>query len=381
VEARVNGALKRFTDGLEAPYGAYITLQFSPISFPENKVNLQYRLDENDPWSQIESRQLSLSNLKSGAHHVFVRAKKNTGLGWSDATVLNISVDAPYWKKVEFVFLVVFLVILIAWASYAISSAIMNQRKQYLQDQINQRTKELQQANEELTIRNTELDRFVYSASHDLSAPLKSILGLIIVAKLDEPGGTHAQYLNMMERSVHKLENFIEDVVTYSRNTRMPVRLERFNFKEFVEGLLQDHEYSQNFKHIKFLVEDHLPSPIMSDITRMKIILNNLLSNAIKFHWIDNCRDPYIRITAKKDGDHYELRVQDNGRGIREEHINRIFEMFYRATDEAQGSGLGLYILKESVLKLGGTVEAVSALEVGTTFIVRLPEAKQSPDA
>lgn len=378
VEARVNGVLRRFHDGLKAPYGAYITLQFSPISFPENKVNLQYRLTEDSPWRSMESRQLSLSDLASGTHQVFVRAKKNTGLGWSEATVLNITVDAPYWKKVEFVFLVAFLVILIAWASYAISSAILNQRKQYLEDQISQRTKELQQANEELTVRNTELDRFVYSASHDLSAPLKSILGLIIVSKMDDPGPTHAQYLNMMERSVHKLEDFIEDVVTYSRNTRMPVRLESFNFKEFVEGLLQDHEYSQNFKHIKFLIEDHLPGPIVSDVTRMKIILNNLLSNAIKFHWIDNCREPYIRITAKKDDEgYYELCIQDNGRGIREEHIHRIFEMFYRATDKAQGSGLGLYILKESVLKLGGTVQGVSAVDVGTTFTVRLPEVKQ----
>jgi signal transduction histidine kinase len=98
------------------------------------------------------------------------------------------------------------------------------------------------------------------------------------------------------------------------------------------------------------------------------------LSNAIKFHWIDNCRDPYIRITARKEGGEYELRVQDNGRGIKDEHLSRIFEMFYRATDDAQGSGLGLYILKESVMKLGGTVQAVSAVEVGTTFIIRLPE-------
>jgi signal transduction histidine kinase len=381
VEARVNGVVHRFVEGLAAPYGAYITLQFSPISFPENKINLQYRLNESDSWRPIESRQLSLSRLPSGTHQVFVRAKKNTGLGWSDATMLTINVDSPYWKKVEFVFLIVFLVILIAWASYAISSAIMNQRKQYLQDQINQRTQELQRANEELTLRNTELDRFVYSASHDLSAPLKSILGLIIVAKLDDPGQTHTQYLSMMERSVHKLEDFIEDVVTYSRNTRMPVKVEPFNFKEFVESLLQDHEYSQNFKHIRFLIEDTLPEPIVTDVTRMKIILNNLISNAIKFHWIDNCRDPYIRIAAKKDNGVYELCVQDNGRGIREEHISRIFEMFYRATDEAQGSGLGLYILKESVVKLGGTVEAFSAVEAGTTFVIRLPASPHSTGA
>ncbi len=373
VEARVNGTSRRFSEGLNAPYGAYITLQFSPISFPENKINLQYKLDQEEDWNAIERNQLSLSNLPAGIHKVHVRAKKNTGLGWSEPTTMTVVVDSPYWQKMEFVFLVVFLIIIVAWGSFAISSAIMNQRKKYLQDQINQRTRELQRANEELTVRNTELDRFVYSASHDLSAPLKSILGLILVAKLDNPGQVHAQYLAMMERSVHKLEDFIEEVVTYSRNTRMPINLEPFAFKAFVENLLQDHEYSENFKHIKFIIEDDLGIDMVSDLTRMKVILNNLVSNAIKFHWIDNCREPFIKISvSRKDGE-YLLSVEDNGRGIPREHISRIFEMFYRATDEAQGSGLGLYILKEAVVKLGGSVDATSTIDVGSTFLVKLP--------
>lgn len=373
VEARVNGKTKPFAGGLYTDYGAYITLQFSPISFPENKINVQWRSSEDAQWIPMENKQLSLSNLSSGEHHIFVRAKKNTGLGWSEPSRVSIVVDAPYWKKAEFIFLIVFLVIMIAWASYGITSTIMNQRKEYLEAQINERTQELQRANEELTLRNTELDRFVYSASHDLSAPLKSILGLILVAKMDQPGEMHVQYLSMIERSVHKLEDFIEEVVTYSRNTRMSVKHEVFSFKEFVDGLLQDHEYSPNFKHIQFHVEDHLEAPMISDVTRMKIILNNLLSNAIKFHWIDNCRDPFIKIAAEREHDTYLIRVEDNGRGISEEHIKRVFEMFYRATDDAQGSGLGLYILKESVIKLGGTVEAMSRIDAGTVFIVRLP--------
>src|SRR5690606_22547121 len=259
-------------------------------------------------------------------------------------------------------------VVMVSWASYAISSFITDKRKAYLQHQIKERTSELQKANEELMQRNTELDRFVYSASHDLSAPLKSILGLIRVSKMDEPGETHMQYLSMMERSVNKLENFIHEVVSYSRNTRMPVKLESFSFKELVESLLLDHEYSPNFKHITFVVEDELSVPMVSDLMRMKIILNNLLSNAIKFHWIDIDRKPFIKIQLREEKNEYVIEISDNGRGISEDHIKRIFEMFYRATDDAQGSGLGLYILKESVIKLGGTVEATSNIDEGTIF-------------
>jgi signal transduction histidine kinase/ligand-binding sensor domain-containing protein len=373
VEARVNGVPRRYIPGLKASFGSYITLQFSPVSFPENKIEYQWKMDSEEAWRPLGNGLLSLPDIEEGTHLVYVRAKKNTGLSWSMPASMALTIDPPYWKKPEFVFVVLLLAILIAWASYAISSSIMNQRKFYLEAQISQRTQELKKANEELTIRNTELDRFVYSASHDLSAPLKSILGLIRVAKLDNPDAMHRQYLDMMERSVFKLEDFIEEVVTYSRNTRMPLKFERLEFRQFVQNLLQDHQYSPNFREIEFIIEDHTGEEMVSDITRMKIILNNLISNAIKFHWISADRKPFIRIALSKTEVSYILTVSDNGRGIDEEHLSRIFEMFYRATDDAQGSGLGLYILKEAVLKLGGTVEARPVHDSGTEFVIMLP--------
>lgn len=373
VEAHVNGVPARFVNGLFADHGAFITMRFSPISFPENKINLQWKFRGDTVWRAMENQQLSLSGLQEGPHVVLVRAKKNTGYSWSDPSAIVISMAPPYWKRTEFVLSVFTVILLVAWASYAISSVILSRRRRYLELVINERTHELQKANEELIVRNAELDRFVYSASHDLSAPLKSILGLIRVAKMDEPGEAHVQYLDMMERSVNKLEMFIQEVVTYSRNTRMPVKYERFRFREFVECLLADHEFSPNFGLIRFIIDDGLKGEMISDTTRMKIILNNLISNAIKFHWIDDDRKPFIRISVHQQNDVYRLIVEDNGKGISEVHIGRIFEMFYRATDETQGSGLGLYILKESVAKLGGTVTARSRLAEGTTFEILLP--------
>ncbi len=373
VDARVNGVATRFINGLSAEYGSFITLRFSPISFPENKINLQWKFTKDSVWTPIEGQQLSLSRLNDGVYTINVRAKKNTGFGWSDPAELTLTVAPPYWKKTTFAMIVFSGVLLIAWASYGLTSVLMNRRKKFLQEVINERTMELQKANEELRMRNSELDRFVYSASHDLSAPLKSILGLIRVAQMDHPGESQTQYLTMMERSVHKLEAFIQEVVTYSRNIRMPVKYDSFCFRDFVEGLLQDHEFSPNFSRIRFIVEDELDGLMVSDVTRMKIILNNLLSNAIKFHWVDEGRDPFVKISARKDAGSYVLSVSDNGKGISESHINRIFEMFYRATDQTQGSGLGLYILKESVTKLGGSVSASSEVEKGTTFSIILP--------
>ncbi len=373
VEARVNGLPKKYARGVSAGFGSYITLQFSSISFPENKIGYQWKLAGDADWQPLPGGLLSLMDLPAGEHTIHVRAKKNTGFSWSTPTSLTVRIDSPYWQKAEFFFLVILVIVLIAWASYGISSAILSHRRQYLEEQINERTQELKKANEELTIRNTELDRFVYSASHDLSAPLKSILGLIRVAKLDKPEPVQQQYLDMMERSVFKLEDFIEEVVTYSRNTRMPVKLERLEFNQFVSNILQDHQYSPNYQHIDFRIKDETGQEMISDVTRLKIVLNNLISNAIKFHWLDSGQKPFVEIRLSQENQEYILSVSDNGRGIPEEHLKKIFEMFYRASDDAQGSGLGLYILKEAVLKLGGSVEARSERNKGAEFIIRLP--------
>lgn len=375
VEARVNGSPVLFNQGIHAPYGSFVNLQFSAITFPENKINLQWKLEGQDSsWRTMNNHQVDLIDLSAGTHVVKVRAKKNTGLGWSEPTTMMIFIGKPFWQKAEFIFFVITIVLIIAWLSNNITSRVLNRRKEILQKLIDERTQDLQRANDELTLRNSELDRFVYSASHDLSAPLKSVLGLISVSRLEKPDEQHVQYLNMMEASVRKLEDFIKDVVSYSRNTRLEVKMETFQFTELVKDLLDDHQYAPNFARINFEIADQAALPITSDVMRLKIILNNLISNAIKFHRFDGSVIPYIRISLAHLERAYVITVEDNGQGIEEQHLARIFEMFYRASEEAQGSGLGLYILKEAVTKMNGRVTVRSTPHVGTTFTVMLPK-------
>jgi signal transduction histidine kinase/streptogramin lyase len=376
-DAQVNGDHVRYRDGVYADYNSFLNFQFSAITFPENKINLQWHLDDDSIWHALENNQLRFTNLPSGNHRVFVRAKKNTGLGWSDTTVLNITIGKPYWQHPSSIFLVVMLVLIIAWSSYEITSRMLNKRRDYLQRLIDERTKDLQKANDELTQRNNELDRFVYSASHDLSAPLKSVLGLIAVSRMEHPGDTQSQYLNMMERSVLKLEEFIRDVVSYSRNTRMEVKYESIDFVAFIKGQLNDQQYAPNFSKIKFEIEDKTNQPFITDMMRLKIVLNNLISNAIKFHQYHGSETPFVKISLDRTSQNFIISVEDNGKGIGASHVEHIFDMFYRATDQAQGSGLGLYILKEAILKMKGTVNVQSAIDKGTTFTITLPVPMQ----
>ncbi len=109
-----------------------------------------------------------------------------------------------------------------------------------------------------------------------------------------------------------------------------------------------------------------------SDAMRLKIVLNNLMNNAIKYHDY-NKESRYIRISTSPSEHGMKFSVCDNGMGIPLEHHDKVFNMFYRASDKSKGSGLGLYIVKESLGQLGGTVSLKSTLGEGSTFTILIP--------
>lgn len=267
-------------------------------------------------------------------------------------------------------------ILFISLGSYGLGMNIRDTRKKELEKLVKERTKELEKTNEELKQRNSELDRFVYSASHDLSSPLKSILGLINVAKLEKPDAQQLLYLNMMEKSVDKLESFIEEVIQYSRNARLPIKNEELEFKPFVKEIIHSYQYLPNYDKIQIEVEDSTGLPLYTDRLRLKIILNNLISNAIKFHRVTGNQQAEIRIKRMIADEYYIIVVTDNGSGIQPEYLDKIFDMFFRGTEGAPGSGLGLYILKEIVTKLDGKIEVVSKVGEGSVFTVSIPSSK-----
>jgi signal transduction histidine kinase len=107
--------------------------------------------------------------------------------------------------------------------------------------------------------------------------------------------------------------------------------------------------------------------------TLLNAIIQNLIENAIKY---SRRQSPYVEIRVWRENGHIMLEVEDNGQGIAREHQVRIFEMFFRATPNSSGRGLGLYILKRSVDKLKGTIDIKSEIGFGSTFTVRLPQSK-----
>lgn len=226
----------------------------------------------------------------------------------------------------------------------------------------------------ELEKTNKELDRFVYSASHDLSAPLKSLLGLIHISRIDGDPTHHMSYINKMETSIHRLEGFISEILDYSKNSRSLILSDAVKITELIDEIKNNLTLMENFDKIKIDTTGIHKNILYADRMRLKIILNNLLSNAVKYHRFHEGHQPRIVISSEEIQELIQIKITDNGQGIHPEHLDKVFNMFYRGTFSSTGSGLGLYIAKQAVEKMNGRIEVVSALGEGSTFTVFLPK-------
>jgi len=226
----------------------------------------------------------------------------------------------------------------------------------------------LEDERRELQKTNKELDSLVYSTSHDLRAPLASILGLLNVAKFEKNPNNMPEYLNMMENRIIKLDSIIGDIMTFSQNHKVAVKNTRVNLNAIVREIVDDFKFTEGVQDIRITLNlDGVE--FYSDSDRLKIILSNLISNSIKYR---SKAEPRITITGQKAKDRVLIIVEDNGIGIEEGQLDRIFDMFYRASDSSSGSGLGLYIVKEAVTRLGGSVMVTSVPEQGSKFTVEI---------
>jgi signal transduction histidine kinase len=231
---------------------------------------------------------------------------------------------------------------------------------------------QLQEKNVELEKINFELDRFVYSASHDLRSPLTSILGLLNIMREEVSDAGTIHLVSLMEESILKLDNTIRDIVAYSRNNRTSITIEPIGLKLLVEEIMGNLRYLEtgDFK-IPEQIQIKNEIVFLGDRNRIQIILNNLLANAIRYR--HPARKPEIVVEAILKGQFVQITVKDNGIGINDKHIGKIFEMFYRTSDTSAGSGLGLYIVRETIKKLNGSIDVVSQINEGSTFTIVLP--------
>lgn len=248
------------------------------------------------------------------------------------------------------------------------------ERTQALQTEILTRKEaeeKLQKSNQELSKRNTELDNFVYSVSHDLRAPIASVLGLINLAKKDGDLAMKDTYLEMINNSAMQQDHFIKEILDQSRNSRLEIKREEILFQPIIDETFNQLSFATAAGKLEKIISVQQEKPFYCDRWRLKVILNNIISNAIRYR---NGRDPVIKVNVAVSEKGAHVSIEDNGKGIAKEHIKNVCRMFYRATDDGAGSGLGLYIVKEAIDKLNGSIQIDSVEGKGTTVQLLIPE-------
>lgn len=253
--------------------------------------------------------------------------------------------------------------------------AIQNAVKQReLQEQRKNAETELRIQNEELVKVNQEMDSFIYSVSHNLRAPLMSVLGLVDLASREDVdrGSFFQDYFSMMNHSIAKLDDTLKEILDYSRNSRQQIVYQKIDFRKLVEGILDRLKYLEGFELMQTSITIKAEGAFYSDEYRLTVILNNLISNSINYKDLakENC---ILNIGVLVTKEKALISVEDNGIGIPEEFKPKIYNMFFRGTVKSKGAGLGLYIVKETVSKLSGRIDIASIYGKGTTVELSFP--------
>ncbi len=234
---------------------------------------------------------------------------------------------------------------------------------------------ELQDKNEELKRTNEELNRFVYSVSHDLRAPLMSLLGLIHLVRIEEKPQEQGQFFDLMEKSVHKMDNYIQTTLEYYRNFKSEITVETIDVKTLVNELTESLKSYND--HVEFVTEVDESIDSVTDKMRLKIIIGNILSNAVKYgRKPDHVGDVIIELSATKTDGELIVKVKDYGVGIPKDELTKIFDMFYRSSTNqtSKSTGLGLYLVHDAVSKVKGKIEVDSQVDTWTEFTVTIPD-------
>jgi PAS domain S-box-containing protein len=288
-----------------------------------------------------------IANPRKTFNLIYRRVRKDGSLIWCEGAATNF-LDAPAVKGI------------------VVNFRDITERIEYIEA--------LKKSNEELKKSNSELDRFVYSVSHDLRAPLSSMQGVIEFMEPEAIDPAMLEDIQRLKTSINKLDTFIQDILDYSRNARLEVKNEAIDFDELLNETVEHLKFmssGNNNIDIRRIIE--YQQPFYSDKNRLGIILNNLISNALRYSDPQKS-EAFIEVGVRAEGKGVNLVVRDNGVGISDENQKKVFDMFYRVSNRSIGSGLGLYIVKEAVEKLGGAIKLSSEPGLGTSIRIHLPD-------
>jgi len=228
----------------------------------------------------------------------------------------------------------------------------------------------LKKSESELKKTNAELEAYIYKASHDLRGPLASIIGLAMVAEMEIKEEQAFQFIQLIRNRTERLNDTLTNLLDLVKVKQKILEAERINAEDLVSEIIDNLKSKVGISNIEF--HKNLPfKELYYDPFILTNILHNLIENSIDFK--QSVDSPQISISMSNEADGIRINIEDNGIGIREDIIEKIFTMFYRGHDKSTGSGLGLYIVKSSVDKVSGTIDVKSEPNKGSRFSIFLP--------
>jgi signal transduction histidine kinase len=243
----------------------------------------------------------------------------------------------------------------------------------HLNEELKEKNIDLEIANESLRRVNDELDNFIYKTSHDIRGPLASLKGMCNVALMDVHDPVALDYLHKLDITADKLNSILTRLLIVNQINNSTIGHELIDFN----GIVTDVLLLEKKKGLppKFVIRKKIENDIEfhSDKEFVRIILENLIDNAIKFYNDSPRVEPFVDITISLANDYVLIRVVDNGIGISEVQPDKIFQMFSRASERSETGGIGLYITKTAVQKLGGLIDLRTNPEGNTEFFIKLP--------
>lgn len=220
--------------------------------------------------------------------------------------------------------------------------------------------------------KNIELDSFFYRISHDLKGPITSMMSLGYVAKFEIKDEKAMKFFEELDNQAGRLNNILDELLKLTKMSFNADSKEDIDFEKIIYDCIASYKYLENFEKVQFHVDvDEIA--YKAEWALVNSIVQNLIENGIKYARLEN-NEPCITISVKHQEDEVVIKAVDNGIGMSEETVSKIFSMFFRVNRKIEGTGLGLHILKRAVEKLGGRVDVESQLDKGTTFTVALPQ-------
>jgi ligand-binding sensor domain-containing protein/signal transduction histidine kinase len=399
-----------------------------------DKIQYAYFLEGFDKdWIYNKNRRhFSFTNLPAGEYNLKIRGTNADGKWSSKIKEVYIKVDPPFWSTTWFrmVFVLSVLILVLTYIQLRIrflknqrrklqskveertleledanrsllenQSLVIHQKEEIteqnkeiehknaiiqkqndelklsnlqLEEMVDERTKELREANNDLKIAKHEFDTFFYRAAHDLKGPVSTILGLCYLAMKETDEEASRFYFSKVNETAERMNNILFNLQKINKLKQQRVDVQIYNIRDLIieasKENIPDNEDWQQFIDIELKAVDH---EILTDSVHLKVVFSNLINNSIKFTNRGEKPKVVIEFIKNVKDNTYQILFQDFGLGINPEVKDKIFNMFFVATEHKRGIGLGLYSVKLAISKLGG--EIYLEKDTPASFRIELP--------